>query len=149
VRTTLAIITGISLVMHYLPVAPPRLYPQLGFVDLALRYNQSVYGQFGAGVSDQLAAMPSLHVAWAVLVGVAVFVVSRSKWRWLAVTHAMLTIFVVTDTANHWWMDGIVGSLLLIPAFGLARLLGRWRPEAVPVVIADPLPEVMSAAARY
>ncbi len=133
VRSTLALITGISLVMHYLPVAPPRLFPQLGFVDTALRYHQSVYGEFGAGVSDQLAAMPSLHVAWAVLVGVAGFSISRSRWRWLAVAHAVLTIFVVTDTANHWWMDGIVGSALLLPAYALARVIGRRHPDEQPI----------------
>jgi hypothetical protein len=132
VRTTLAVITGISLVMHYVPVAPPRLFPQLGFVDLALRYNQSVYGQIGAGVSDQLAAMPSLHVAWAVLVGIAVFKVARSRWRWLGVAHAILTIVVVTDTANHWWLDGVVGIALLVPAFAVARLLSHRLPAPEP-----------------
>lgn len=129
VRTTLAFVTGISLLMHYIPVAPPRLYPQLGFVDTALRYRQSVYGEFGAGVSSQLAAMPSVHVAWAVLVGVVVFRISSSRWRWLAVAHAVLTIFVVTDTANHWWLDGIIGSLLLVPSYLAARTLHSMRPR--------------------
>ncbi len=125
VRTTLAGVTAISLFMHYTPVAPPRLYPQLGFIDTAIQYNQSVYGNFGAGVSTQLAAMPSLHVAWAVLVGVAVFTLEKTRWRWVAIGHMMLTIFVVTDTANHWWLDGVVGSALLVPAFLIARFIHR------------------------
>jgi PAP2 superfamily len=137
VRTTLAVITGISLVMHYVPVAPPRLFPQYGFVDTALRYHQSVYGNAGEGVSTQLAAMPSLHVAWAVLVGITAFAVSRSRWRWVAVLHAALTVLVVTNTANHWWLDGIVGSALLLPAYGVAvglrRVLQREFGTAAPV----------------
>jgi PAP2 superfamily len=127
VRTTLAGVTAVSLFMHYTPVAPPRLFPELGFVDTAIKYNQSVYGDFGAGVSTQLAAMPSLHVAWAVLVGVAVFVLEKTRWRWVAVAHTLLTIFVVTDTANHWWLDGVVGSALLVPAFFIARFIHRPR----------------------
>ena len=135
-RTALACVTGVSLLMHYVPVAPPRLYPQLGFIDTALLYKQSVYGEFGAGVSSQLAAMPSVHVEWAVLVGVSVFVVSSSRWRWLAVAHTFVTILVVTNTANHWWMDGIVGIALLVPSYLIARVLHR-KPGGSPASVAD------------
>ena len=113
---------GVAIYALY-PVAPPRLLPEYGFVDTGLLLGQSVYGSFGAGVSAQLAAMPSIHVAWAVLVGAAGWTIGRGRWRWIGPAHAVLTVFVVTDTANHWWLDSIVGGALLIPAFLGARAL--------------------------
>ncbi len=65
VRTTMAWTTFFCLVIQLLPVAPPRMLP--GFVDTAMLYNQSVYSNGLA--ADQLSAMPSVHVAWAVVVG--------------------------------------------------------------------------------
>jgi hypothetical protein len=71
VRNTVALVTGVCLCIHFIPVAPPRLYPELGFVDTAKLYDQSVYGTIGHGLSDQMSAMPSIHVAWALIVGLA------------------------------------------------------------------------------
>lgn len=128
-RTTLALTTAACLVIRYLPVAPPRFYPQMGFVDTADLYHQSVYGPPGTGVSGQFAAMPSVHVAWAVLIGIACVRVSTSRWRWLGVLHAALTVFVVTDTANHWLLDGVAGAALLLPAFVIARRVSGDRSQ--------------------
>jgi hypothetical protein len=127
-RTTLALTTAACLVIRYVPVAPPRFYPEYGFIDTAELYNQSVYGPVGTGVSGQFGAMPSIHVAWAVLIGVAVWRVSSSRWRWLGALHALITVFVVTCTANHWLLDGVVGSALLIPAYLIASWFSRRRP---------------------
>ena len=133
VRTTLAIVTALGLAIRYVPVAPPRLFPEYGFVDTGLLFGQSVYGSFGAGVSAQLAAMPSIHVAWAVLAGAAGWAIGRGRWRWIGPAHAALTVFVVTDTANHWWLDSIVGAGLLVPAFLAARALhSRRRADVRP-----------------
>jgi PAP2 superfamily len=132
-RTTLALTTGICLVIRYIPVAPPRFYPELGFVDTALQFNQSVYGAQGAGVSAQFAAMPSIHVAWGVLIGVAAWRASSSRWRWIAVVHAVATVYVVTSTANHWWLDGIVGAAFLVPAYWVARRLAGGARRSVVV----------------
>jgi hypothetical protein len=114
-RLTVVLLTAACLLIQLVPVAPPRLLPEAGFVDLASRYGQSVYG--GAGI-DSLSAMPSVHVGWAVLVGLTVVRVSPSRWRWLVLAHPVITIFVVTATANHFWLDGIVAVALL----GLAEL---------------------------
>ena len=113
VRNTLALATGACLAIQLIPVAPPRMFPGLGFVDTGLRYGESVYGRLGQGMADQLSAMPSVHVLWAVLIGIAVVVISPSKWRWLVVAHPVVTIMVVTITANHWWMDGIVAVTVM------------------------------------
>ncbi len=154
-RTTLALTTGICLVIRYVPVAPPRFYPELGFVDTAVQFNQSVYGAHGAGVSAQFAAMPSIHVAWGVLIGIAAWRASSSRWRWIAVVHAAATVYVVTSTANHWWLDGAVGAAFLLPAYWVARRLadrsGRSGVVAAGVVGQDEVPavEAVSAAVRH
>ncbi len=130
VRNTLALVTGACLVIQLVPVAPPRMFPGLGFVDTAHLYGQSVYGAVGSGISDQLSAMPSVHVAWAVLVGVAVVAFGASRWRWLVLAHPVLTVLVVTLTANHWWLDGVVAVALLAASaavhVGVVGATARW-----------------------
>jgi PAP2 superfamily len=120
-RNVLALLTGACLLIQLVPVAPPRLVPGLGFVDAAHLYGQSVYTAVGTGVSDQLSAMPSLHVGWAILVAVAVVLIGTSPWRWLIVLHPIATLIVVGATANHWWLDGIVAVVVL----GLAVVVDR------------------------
>ena len=112
-RNALALLTAGCLVIQTIPVAPPRLMPQLGFIDVAEVLKMSVYGTGGSGVSNQLAAMPSLHVGWALLVGWAVVMISTSRRRWWVLAHPALTILAVTATANHWWLDGVVAGLIL------------------------------------
>ena len=123
-RTVGAFLTGACLLVQMIPVAPPRLLPQLGFVDTALRYHESVYAPGGIGDATQLAAMPSVHVAWALFIAVAVVAVSTSRWRWLIVLHPAATVFAVVATANHWWLDGITAGALL-PLCALVYVGGR------------------------
>ncbi|MCU1400847.1 MAG: hypothetical protein JWN62_3956 [Acidimicrobiales bacterium] len=128
VRTTFALtIAGCLTIQALVPMAPPRFLPDLGFVDAGLKYGLSVYGQGGSGVSNELAAMPSLHVAWCVLVAVAVIAISTSRWRWLVLLHPFLTIAAITITANHWWLDGVVAAMVL--ALGWA--IQHWITAAV------------------
>ncbi len=124
VRNTVVFLTAACLLVQMIPVAPPRMLTDLGFVDTALYYGQSVYGAFGSGIAAQLSAMPSVHVGWAVLIAYEVVRISPSRWRWLIVAHPILTIFVVTVTANHFWADGIVAVGLLVLADLAARGLG-------------------------
>lgn len=112
-RNAVAWLTLLSLVIQLLPVAPPRLVPGLGVVDTPALYGQSVYSSFD-GSAGQLQAMPSIHVAWAVLIGLAVWQVSSSRWRWLGWAHAAATSYVVVVTGNHYWADGIVAAFLLV-----------------------------------
>ena len=112
-RNSLAMLTAACLVIRYLRVAPPRFLPELGYVDLATRYGLSVYGPVGTGVSDQFAAMPSIHVGWAALVSFGIVAASTSKWRWIFMAHLILTVYAVTATGNHWWLDSIAAIALL------------------------------------
>lgn len=144
VRATMAWATLICLLVQLIPVAPPRMLP--GFVDTAVLYNQSVYSN-GLAV-DQLSAMPSVHVAWAVVVGWYAVKVSTSRFRWLAAGHTAMTVFCVVATANHWWLDGIVATVIVVAAawlrLGLARLgrglvaLGRARADRPATIEPEP-----------
>ncbi|MER5354135.1 phosphatase PAP2 family protein [Kitasatospora sp. NPDC002551] len=129
VRTTVVVTTAVCLVVQFLPVAPPRMLPENGFVDVAAEYGQSVYGGAVGGVvkAAQLSAMPSVHVAWCVLTAVAVVRVSRSPLRWLMVLHPVLTITVVVVTANHFWADGLVAVVILLLAYAAQHAVARWR----------------------
>jgi hypothetical protein len=79
--------------------------------------------------ADQLSAMPSVHVAWAVLVAWAVISSGPSRWRWLIVAHPVLTAAVVVGTGNHFWADGIVAfaivALVLTVIVVLPRMISR------------------------
>jgi len=113
IRTILVLVTGISLIIQiYLPVAPPRLIGGTGLVDTALEYHQSVYGSLGLDAA-QFSSMPSVHVAWAVIVALAVVTAGRSRWRWLAVAYPVLTTLVVVVTANHYWLDAVAAAVLV------------------------------------
>src|SRR5260370_11494819 len=80
IRNAMAATTAICLIISFVPVAPPRMLGSLGFVDLAARYGQSVYATMGLAGADQLSAMPSVHVAWAMLVCWAVISSGPSRW---------------------------------------------------------------------
>lgn len=120
-KWSLIVATFISLVvMMVLPVAPPRLLAGLGMVDTGVVAGDSVYhNSFWAGISNQYAAMPSLHVGWAVLVTVVLIGAGTSPLRWLWVLHPIVTLFVVVATANHYWLDAVVGVAIVLVALGV------------------------------
>jgi hypothetical protein len=149
IRNALALTTGSCLLVQTIPVAPPRMLTELGFVDTGLLYGQSVYGTGGSGISNQLAAMPSIHVAWCLVVMLAVLTISTSRWRWLVLVHLVLTMLAITATANHWWLDGIVAGALLMVALLVLRIVAavtgwaRTGEPAPPIerAEAEPAPE--------
>lgn len=115
-RNALALVTGLCLLIQLVPVAPPRLTDETGMIDTGLAYGQSVYGTLGRGIAGQLQAMPSIHVAWAALIGWAAWEASDSRWRWVGPAHFIITFVVVAVTGNHYWLDGIVAMALLVPS---------------------------------
>ena len=133
VRNVIVISTGIALVVHILyPLAPPRFLPRVlphvPFVDTGAVFGPSAYS-VGDSVANQYAAMPSLHVGWAILVAWGVVMILRAPARWLALAHPILTTVVVVITANHYWLDGMVGGGLVLMAVWLTRpeVAGRIR----------------------
>lgn len=137
-RNALALVTAGCLLIRFVRVAPPRFLGELGYVDLTHFSGPSVYSADPTtGVSDQFAAMPSIHVAWAAVVSLGIVAASTSRWRWVFLLHVVLTMLVVAATGNHWWLDGVVALALLWAALALdtavrARLRSADRPASGP-----------------
>ncbi|MFV0132643.1 phosphatase PAP2 family protein [Streptomyces sp. HMX87] len=140
-RRVLAAVTGAALVLHLtFPLAPPRMLAAAGLVDTARVYGPSVYGPPRADeLSNQFAAMPSLHFGWALMLAIGLVVATRSRLRWLWLLHPLLTLAVIVGTANHYWLDVIVAAALLGLALAVVRpplrrtrtlvVRGRTRPR--------------------
>jgi hypothetical protein len=114
-RRVLAALTGAALVLHLtFPLAPPRMLGASGLIDTARVFGPSVYGPPRTDqMSNQFAAMPSLHFGWALMLAAGLIVATRSRWRWLWLLHPLATLLVIVGTANHYWMDVIVATALL------------------------------------
>ncbi|MFJ4466254.1 phosphatase PAP2 family protein [Streptomyces sp. NPDC089424] len=122
-RRVLAALTAAALVLHLaFPLAPPRMLAATGLTDTGQVYGPSVYGSPEADqLSNQFAAMPSLHFGWALMLAVGVIVATRSRLRWLWLLHPLLTLLVIVGTANHYWLDALVAAVLLAGALALVR----------------------------
>jgi PAP2 superfamily len=129
-RNTLAIATGIALIgFWFFPLLPPRLLPHhFGFVDTLDK--DPAFWSFKQGavnkISNQFAAMPSVHCAWALWCALAL--VPRLKRNWakvLAVLYPVGTVTAIVLTANHYFLDAVGGFLVLGLGFLFARLFTR------------------------
>ncbi|MET9391269.1 phosphatase PAP2 family protein [Streptomyces sp. NPDC006624] len=122
-RRVLAAVTAAALVLHLLfPLAPPRMLAATGLVDTARVHGPSVYGSPATdSLSNQFAAMPSLHFGWALMVAIGLIAATRSRWRPLWLAHPLLTLLVIVGTANHLWLDAIVAAALLAVALAVIR----------------------------
>jgi len=133
IRRLLAWLTAAALVVHLLmPLAPPRMISTIGMVDTGRLFGPAVYGSPSTDtLTNQYAAMPSLHVAWALAVALALVGAFQTRWRWLFLAHPAITLFVVVITGNHYWLDAIVATALLCVVYSL--LTSRVSaPSAIP-----------------
>lgn len=114
-RRSLAGLTAAAMVVHVLfPLAPPRMLTGTGMVDTGRLLGPTVYGDPATDtLTNQYAAMPSLHVGWALAVAVTLIAVTPGRRRWAWLLHPALTLLVVVVTGNHYWLDGIVAAGLL------------------------------------
>jgi len=137
-RRVLALLTGAALVLHLVfPLAPPRMLAAAGLVDTAKVYGPSVYGPPQTDtLSNQFAAMPSLHFGWALMVAIGLIVATRSRWRRLWLLHPLVTLLVIVGTANHYWMDAIVATALL--GIALAVLRPQTSSGGTPISLRSP-----------
>jgi hypothetical protein len=122
-RTWLMTSTFIGLIgFTLLPTCPPRLLSAShGFVDTMAQY--SSYGWWGGeasaprgmgGMTNQYAAMPSLHVGWALWCGVLLWRYGRTRTaRAVGVVYPLVTTIVVMGTANHYFLDAVAGAAVM------------------------------------
>lgn len=129
----LVLITLMALAGFYLmPTAPPRMYP--GYVDIMAQ--TSSWGWWEASgspgpqtLTNEFAAMPSLHCGWAMWAGLMLAMYARRTWvRVLGVIYPMTTVFVTVGTANHYWLDAVAIAAILAVAVAIVYLppWSRW-----------------------
>lgn len=127
VRTTLIVSTALALVGYVLyPAAPPRL-AGLGFADTVtthtgLNLSSDLLGSF----YNPLAAVPSLHFGYALIVGAALAALARRRWvRVLGALYPAFMLFDIVATANHFWFDAAAGGAVVVAGWWIARALVR------------------------
>ncbi|WP_189129368.1 phosphatase PAP2 family protein [Wenjunlia tyrosinilytica] len=151
-RTVLFATTGIALLGYYLyPLAPPRLMNGGGFIDTVVVHH--TWGSMASGdlanVSNQFAAMPSMHIGWSTWCGITLVVLAGRRWvKVLGALYPVATLVVIVATANHFWMDAIGGLICLAAGSGIAYAVhGRWphrfprMPLARPAAAVPPAPD--------
>jgi hypothetical protein len=156
-RNTLAAMTALAIIgFAWFPLMPPRLLDEpcpaqvenafggacipsdlrgadgFGYVDTLADYGGpwSFESETVASISNQYAAMPSLHIGWATWCAIAVWPLLRRRWVKIAVLlYPLVTLFCIVVTANHYWIDGVGGLVV----FGVGALIGwglhRWNQD--------------------
>jgi membrane-associated phospholipid phosphatase len=134
VRNMFVVSMGLALVGYTLyPTAPPRMFPAHGFVDTITDFSGVNHDSTLAKVFiNPYAAVPSMHCAFALMIGATGIKVCRNWWaKAFWASWPLLISWVVIVTANHYWVDVALGWMVALTAALVAsRLLARARPEA-------------------
>ncbi|MEV6110166.1 bifunctional glycosyltransferase 87/phosphatase PAP2 family protein [Streptomyces sp. NPDC051940] len=128
-RAALAFATLLGLVGFWAyPLAPPRLMPGLGYIDTRNGPQDFDDPSFGAltGLTNQYAAMPSLHIGWSLWCALVLWRLSPYRWlRWAGFLYPLATAAVIMGTANHYLLDAVGGAAVVAAGFLAARALDR------------------------
>jgi hypothetical protein len=132
IRNMFMVAMGIALVLYAVyPTAPPRYMPEWGFQDSVANFT-GVGAQTSGALFNPFAAVPSMHVAFALMLGLSMAGIARRRavralWR----CYPAVVTFVVIATANHWWFDAYLGAATAAASALVAQaLLARARPGA-------------------
>jgi len=164
-RNALAAMTGLAIVGFALfPLMPPRLLdapcPPVDFGGACIEHELRNYNgatNFGfvdtmkeiggpwdfsdskvAQMSNQYAAMPSLHIGWASWCAIGIFPLTRKRWTKVAVMlYPATTLFTIIVTGNHYWIDGVGGLVVLALGFAVGRWMHRWNQARLDRKFAD------------
>jgi hypothetical protein len=125
------------------PTAPPRFMPEWGFQDSVAEFT-GVGSESSNVLFNPFAAVPSMHVAFALMLGLPMASMTRRRWAQLAWrAYPALVTFVVVATANHWWLDAFLGAATAaVAALAAQGVFARARPE---VWAWDPAPRALRA----
>lgn len=135
-RTSFALTTlgGIAVFWLY-PTTPPRMLPGNTYVDtVTLGHTWGSWGSPAVSGANQVAAMPSLHMAWAMWVSVALLWAGVPRWvKWLGGLHVLVTLAVILATANHYLLDAVAAAVLVVVADRVALWIHPpWEDSIVP-----------------
>jgi PAP2 superfamily/Glycosyltransferase family 87 len=136
-RASLGFATLLALVGFWLyPLAPPRLMPALGVIDTVhgvQDFSKPDYGTLTA-LTNQYAAMPSLHFGWSLWCGVVIAVIAPRWWmKGLGLLHPLFTVSAIVATGNHWVLDAVGGAAVVAGGFGLSYVFQGPRARVVAV----------------
>jgi membrane-associated phospholipid phosphatase len=132
VRNMFMVAMGIALVFYVVvPTAPPRFLPELGFTDSVAHFT-GVTAQDSDVLVNPYAAVPSMHVCFALMLALPMARMVRRRWAaTLWRLYPLLVTWVVVATANHWWLDAALGAATAAVAYGVAAgVFARVRPDA-------------------
>ncbi|MFH9857886.1 phosphatase PAP2 family protein [Streptomyces sp. NPDC017202] len=135
-RLALFATTAVALVGYYLyPLAPPRLMNGDDFIDTVVVHQ--TWGSMASGdlknMSNQYAAMPSMHIGWSLWCGLTIFALAAVPWvRVLGLLYPVATLVVIVATANHFWLDAVGGLVCLAFGYAVARVWYGALPHALP-----------------
>jgi hypothetical protein len=133
VRNMFMIAMGLALALYALyPTAPPRLLPEWGFTDSVAEAVGPAAENTAAVLYNPYAAVPSMHVAFALMIAIPAMKLVANRWlRYAWATYPAIVTFVVVATANHFWLDAAFGAgVAAISAATASAAFGRVRPEA-------------------
>ncbi len=109
------------------PVAPPRLM-DLGFIDTITLHSDAYRVLQPPSFTNQYAAMPSFHVGWDLLVGLALVREGGRRWtRVVGTALPVLMLVTVVATGNHYLLDAVVGDAIVLTSLAVATWHHRWR----------------------
>jgi hypothetical protein len=123
-RTALLCSIAMAAVVHLaFPVAPPRMIAGLGISDWVGLSGGHDSGSFAGIRFNPYAAMPSMHVGWSLLIGIAAWRVLPGRLKALGLLHPAMMVLAVTATGNHYLLDAIAGAVVALAGLGVAGLL--------------------------
>ena len=133
VRNMFMVAMGLALVGYLAyPTAPPRFLPEWGFSDTVASFVGETAENSANVLYNPFAAVPSMHVAFALMISIPAFFLVRNrvlKALWAA--YPAVVTLVVMVTANHFWLDAVLGALVAaVSAYAARAAFARARPEA-------------------
>ena len=133
VRNMFMIAMGLALVGYLVyPTAPPRYLPEWGFTDTVAAFVGDAAEQSANVLYNPFAAVPSMHVAFALMIAIPAIKLVRHRAIKVAwALYPLVVTFVVMVTANHFWVDAALGAMVAaVSATAASCALGRARPDA-------------------
>jgi len=143
------------------PLMPPRLLnagepygaelSQYDFVDSLAKVGG--LWSFDSGtmeaISNQWAAMPSLHISWAMWCTIALYPVLQSGWsRFAIAAYPFLTLYAIVVTANHYWIDAVGGAIILVLGWHVGTRISKWISAKPVTPAADSEPQAPAISDR-
>lgn len=132
VRNMFMVAMGLALIGYTVfPTAPPRFFPEWGFEDSVSRFVGVTHESSVNALFNPYAAVPSMHVCFALMIGVPLSRLVKNRFgRAFWTIYPLLVVFVIVATGNHFIADAVLGACTAAVSFSAASWLARARPAA-------------------